>query len=294
MKNAIQLNPFLPPLHHALDILKKKAKKEVSRGIKGIEVNILEQRINSYLGVKNFGIVAMGPAHWVLPSYISSATDFLNFSEKNPDIRAFTPSPFQNVEYYVQLVDFCTGKVFDRDLAEASYLIDLTGIAPYSEPNGIVHDLLALRLDGYMGTDLDWVVVLEKDSTTAKDVMQMPAEMGETMKLLNYIFEDLAIQKDLVLRDYKYKAALLENMIAVTPDFSFSIHDSRQRSKTVFSFYTENMPARAFRTAMLSKGFDLGLHRDTGGKEHVLVANFIGHSKEQIEAFVDAVSVLNH
>lgn len=294
MEKLIQLNPFSPPHHHALDFLRRKSKKDALAGIKAVEIDILGQRLNTYLGIKNFGLVAMGPAHWVLPTYISSATTFLNFSQKKPEIRAFAPSPFQNVEFFIQLVDFYTGRVFDVDLIEASYLIDVTGIVPYSEPNSIVHDLLVIRLDGYLGVDLDWVAVLEKDTANSKDLLQVPNEIGETLKLLNYLFEDYTVQKDLVVRDYKYKAALLENMIAVTPDFNFCIHDSRERSKTVFSFYVEKTTARTFRSAMSAKGFDVGIFRDADNREYISVANFITHSKEQIEAFVDTVSVVNY
>lgn len=282
MKKLIQLDPLSPPLHPMLSMFKKKVQKIKSATLSVEELEIFRKHLCSYIGIQNYNLLDLGPANNVLSRHISSDTILLNTERKN-----FAASAENKIEYFVQAVNPSTGILYTDNLPDKTSLIDVTGLMPYTDTCRMGPKYMMLRLDQKLGVDLNWVVLLKKK---LNETPSFSPEATAGVRLMNYLFEDYSLQKELVIRDYKYKAALIENLISSHSQLNYYIKNPKSRSKSVFSFQTESMSAADFKTILEKKGFETGLNTDDKGTAFLLAANFINHSKEQVEAFVDTVN----
>lgn len=106
--------------------------------------------------------------------------------------------------------------------------------------------------------------------------------------LLNKIVEDMNLKGiDMIRRETEYKAAVLYHTLEEHKSMSAFVTDPKFRSKTVIVGQTENNASIIDK--LDKKGFVLGTGYGKYKDEHIRIANFPTHSKEQVELLADTI-----
>lgn len=149
---------------------------------------------------------------------------------------------------------------------------------------------------------IDKAVALENKGLTIGQYHSLPSlvEQGkqfqtpETPNVLNiYLLGKVA--EDMLYRGIKnirneteYKAALLYNTIEKNPLLGPFVKEKRYQSKTVIVAETKE-PAEKIMSFLSERNLQVGSGYGSFKKNHIRIANFPTHSKEQIEGLVDAI-----
>lgn len=152
---------------------------------------------------------------------------------------------------------------------------------------------------------LEKAITLEKKGLAIGQYHSLPTliEQGkqfqtpETPNVLNiYLLGKVA--EDMLYRGIKnirnetaYKAALLYNAIEKNNAFEPFVKEKRFQSKTVIVAETTN-PAEQVITYLREKNIEIGSGYGAFKKNHIRIANFPTHSKEQVEGLVDIIDKL--
>ncbi|MDH5475399.1 MAG: aminotransferase class V-fold PLP-dependent enzyme [Cyclobacteriaceae bacterium] len=106
--------------------------------------------------------------------------------------------------------------------------------------------------------------------------------------LLSKVVEDMNLKGiDMIRRETEYKAALLYHTINESKVLSPFVKDKNYQSKTVIIAQTENNAEII--EPISEKGFILGTGYGKYKNEHIRIANFPTHSKEQVEMLSDFI-----
>ena len=107
--------------------------------------------------------------------------------------------------------------------------------------------------------------------------------------LLGKVVEDmLTLGKDRIERETKYKSAVLYQSIEQNPGLSPFVKDPSYRSIT--TLVAEGEKAKVIKAALSEKNILLGGGYSPYQDEHIRIANFPTHSKEQFEMLADFIS----
>lgn len=149
---------------------------------------------------------------------------------------------------------------------------------------------------------IDKAIALENKGLTIGQYHSLPSlvdqgkqfQTPETPNVLNiYLLGKVA--EDMLYRGIKnirneteYKAALLYNTIEKNPLFEAFVKEKRYQSKTVIVAETKE-PAEKIISYLNERNLQVGSGYGSFKKNHIRIANFPAHSKEQIEGLVDAI-----
>ena len=149
---------------------------------------------------------------------------------------------------------------------------------------------------------IDKAIALENKGLTIGQYHSLPSlvdqgkqfQTPETPNVLNiYLLGKVA--EDMLYRGIKnirneteYKAAILYNTIEKNPLFEAFVKEKRYQSKTVIVAETKE-PAEKIISYLNERNLQVGSGYGSFKKNHIRIANFPAHSKEQIEGLVDAI-----
>lgn len=110
--------------------------------------------------------------------------------------------------------------------------------------------------------------------------------------LLGKVAEDMNVKGlDMIRRETDYKSAVLYHCIKEHPKLECFIKDTKYLSKTTIVAKTNGSP-KAFIDPLEKLGLVIGAGYGKYKDEHIRIANFPTHSKEQIELLVDQLNKL--
>ncbi len=113
------------------------------------------------------------------------------------------------------------------------------------------------------------------------------------MYLLSKVTEDMLLKGiDQIRLETNYKAALLQHTISESPYLTHFVKNTSNRSKTTVVANTL-VDSEKLITELSNKGLVIGSGYGKNKSEHVRIANFPTHSKEQIELLSDQILSLN-
>jgi len=259
-KKLIQLSPFNPPYYPLLNILNKMAAEGYSL-LNDNELVDLNRRLSEFISLKDYAI---------------------------SEVRVKTDHTVGESEVMSWLVIYEDIKKTILNNREA---IDLSGFPPYSmDFSGLSAEKAVFRFNSFVGLDREITVVFQKIDRPVKlsrkafDDVQLQA-----LKLLDLLVTDYSSHKELIKRDLLYKSFLLRNLIDNEPFLHYYFIPDEAYPATLFSFKVQKMEPEKFHDQLLKHGIEIGFIKNKNGDRSFIIANFIQHSKEQIEKFVDAV-----
>ena len=254
-KKSISLDPLHPPLYPLVNVLKTMAEEEF-RPFSDTDIHNFEGQLNEVMGTKDYFISTIDSSNKKFSDKIYRPADLKNGWMDTPAVIIDT----RGVIDLTGVPAFC----FDLSMIEASKVI--------------------YTIDKILGIEIQLTISLEKGGS--RKALVISESDKSLVRFASKLLGDYQMQKDLIARDLKYKSALLQNLLT---------HPKLEKVDTgeipfpspVFSFTIPEIDPTRFLEEIKNGGYEIGLVNDHRGSSHYTVANFINHSKEQIERFVD-------
>ncbi|GEM_PF-3306643 len=260
--SKVQLNPFNPPVYPLLNVLNKMAVESYIL-FNGNDLAELNMNLSEFIGVKEF--------------YLS-------------DIQVSKGGYLSGIDEIVsQILNYPDGLM----TSDSNDMVELTGYPPYSvdfSKFGIEN--VVYRFNPFVGLDREIVLILNNDRSAKNylDIGQLTVDQLKALKLVSLLLSDFVLQKQLIKRDMNYKSVLIVNLIEKNPMLEFFHQPHTSHPSSVYSFIVPNMDHNDFYRQMINNGIEIGRMKNNEGDDYFTIANFITHSKEQIELFIDSAN----
>ncbi len=258
MIKKISLDPRKPPLYPLINVLKKISNDDIKPFSAADFVNF-ELQLNQVIGTKGYRISAINPDNGHIPNVLYRPVDLANGT----------------MDLLSQIIK-CSGP------------IDLTGIPAFCyNLSSLEASKILYTIDTVLGIEIQLTILMEK-SGTSHDVT-ISKEVEQLIRFASILIADYQGQRDLIVRDLKYKSALVQNLLE-HPKLEKLHFEEMPFPLPVFTFsIPENISSR-FLEEIDKAGYEIGVTQNRIGNNQFVLANFINHSKEQIERFIDVMN----